>query len=117
MFVPAIPTPFASFTGRSRAVLSAVRSLLLLEDDADVDWEVDQERAAATPHPHRGRLGAASRRRARRPGQPPAAEQVCLSPLRGAPGPDRPAPVVVRRLGAHRQAPSRAVPACVAPER
>jgi hypothetical protein len=120
MFVRAIAASFPSFTGRSRAVLSSVRSLLLLEDDANVDWEVDQERADVSPHPHRERLVAASRRhRARRAGQPPAAEQVCLSPLRGPgqPGLAAPASITARRLDVHRPLRSRSTRACAAPER
>jgi hypothetical protein len=80
MFASAIQTTLA---GRSRALLATARSLLIVEDDRDVDWEVDQEPAGHGTHPHRERLGAAwgGPHRRRRPGQPPAREQVCLSPL------------------------------------
>ncbi len=75
-------TAQSNLVGRSRALLAAARSLLNVEYDQDVDWEVDQEPAIATQHPHRERLGAAWRGPdRRRAGQPPAREQVCLSPL------------------------------------
>jgi hypothetical protein len=78
MFASALQTDLAR---RSRAVLSAARALLIVEDDNDVDWEVDQE-AAAVLHPHRGRLAAAWRApQHRRRGSLPRPAQVCLSPV------------------------------------
>ncbi|HEV7943616.1 MAG TPA: hypothetical protein VGP17_12555 [Solirubrobacteraceae bacterium] len=66
---------------RSRAVLAAAHSLLIVEHDHDVDWEVDQEPGRAQ-HPHRERLKAAWRtQERRRGGSVPAREQVCLSPV------------------------------------
>lgn len=55
------------------------RSFLLLEDDDRVDWEVDGgEPADARPSGAPLREGICRRRTARqRPGQPPAAPQVC----------------------------------------
>jgi hypothetical protein len=40
MFPQSIPSPL---TRRARSALSLARSFLLLEDDYDVDWEVDQD--------------------------------------------------------------------------
>jgi hypothetical protein len=110
MFASAITT---SFQSRSRAALATIRSLLLFEDDLGVDWEVDEEpQPIVDTHPHRERLAAAWRTTiARRAGQPPAAEQVCVCPLGGS-GPHKPSPVVVGRLGAHRQGRGRAAQAC-----
>jgi len=84
---------------RALGALGLVRSFLLLEDDYDVDWEVDQGERAGVDHPHRAPLqgrGAASRRSRRRAGQPAPAVQLCLSPLEplehvaGRPRPPRP---------------------------
>jgi hypothetical protein len=78
--------------------LRLVRSFLLLEDDYDVDWEVDQEEHTERPgvvtgnrdgclddhegaHPHR--MALRSRLSARRPGVVAGAEQVCLCPVGG----------------------------------
>ncbi len=70
--------------------LSLARSFLLLEDDYDVDWEVDQDEsgrgdtrgrgdAATEPHPHRSPLrGGCVPRRA---GQPIPASHFCVSPV------------------------------------
>jgi hypothetical protein len=73
-----------------------VRSFLLLEDDYEVDWEVDQDELAELPaygfapgredstsgaHPHRRMLQ--SRLKSRRPGVVAAREQVCLCPVGG----------------------------------
>jgi hypothetical protein len=55
------------------------RSFLLLEDDYDVDWEVDQDERTCVSHPHRAPLrGGCAQRRA---GQLPARPQACLSPV------------------------------------
>lgn len=80
---------------RTFSALLLVRSFLLLEDDCEVDWEVDQaersrqarlDRAGPVRqrnpdggvHPHRFVLD--SRLGARRPGAPTPCEQVCLCP-------------------------------------
>jgi len=60
------------------------RSFLLLEDDYDVDWEVDQDQRDEPEHPHRAQLrnrAIAERLAYRRHGQPRAREQLCLSPI------------------------------------
>jgi hypothetical protein len=75
--------------------LQLIRSFLLLEDDYDIDWEVDQDEPIESPmcgsrlsaenesnrcnHPHR--VALRSRLGARRPGVPAPREQVCLCPL------------------------------------
>jgi hypothetical protein len=93
---------------RARAALSLARSFLLLEDDYDVDWEVDQDepcqgelRAAyleaaaasdrvprdlrAVGHPHRAQIRRRARvAAARRAGQPAPKEQLCLCPVNRA---------------------------------
>jgi len=56
------------------SALRLIRSFLLLEDDYDVDWEVDQDE-----HPHR--RTARLERRDRRPGAVSEREQVCSCPL------------------------------------
>jgi len=71
---------------RALDALGLVRSFLLLEDDYDVDWEVDQEERFEVDHPHRAALrrGAVAERLAhRRPGQPQTPAQVCISPVSG----------------------------------
>lgn len=78
-------------TRRARAALSLARSFLLLEDDYDVDWEVDQDEQSqgepAWARAHRGELrernaapGLARRtgRLARRAGQATPRPQPCL---------------------------------------
>jgi hypothetical protein len=75
---------------RTLGALRLTRSFLLLEDDYDVDWEVDLDESLTQKHPHRAPLrgpGSRSRRLAgdgRRPGEAPAADHRCLSPV-GAP--------------------------------
>jgi hypothetical protein len=65
---------------RALGALRLTRSFLLLEDDHEVDWEVDQDERAQAGHPHRTALrGRLSRRR---PGQPPPGPHVCVSPVR-----------------------------------
>jgi hypothetical protein len=76
--------------------LQLVRSFLLLEDDYDVDWEVDQEERTERPevagkdsdgrvdcresaHPHR--IALRSRLGSRRPGIAAGTEQLCLCPV------------------------------------
>ena len=58
------------------------RSFLLLEDDYDVDWEVDQDEHRPVAHPHRAPL----RRRSvnRRAGAGAGTASACVSPI-GAP--------------------------------
>jgi hypothetical protein len=83
------------FARRLLGCLHLIRSFLLLEDDYDVDWEVDQDRPIEPPrcgsrlfagneskrgdHPHR--MALRSRLDVRRPGVPAPREQVCLCPL------------------------------------
>jgi hypothetical protein len=77
--------------------LGTIRSFLLLEDDYDVDWEVDQDGPieshacgsrlstrserdrSSSHHPHR--MALQSRLGDRRPGAGVPREQVCLCPL------------------------------------
>ncbi|HEX3519717.1 MAG TPA: hypothetical protein VHT29_11870 [Solirubrobacteraceae bacterium] len=69
---------------RALDALGLFRSFLLLEDDYDVDWEVDQEELTEVDHPHRAALRAgviAERLAHRRPGQLAPATQLCLSPV------------------------------------
>ena len=88
-----IDTPL--FARRLFEGLHLIRSFLLLEDDYDVDWEVDQDKPIEWPmcgsrlsarnesdrgnHPHR--VALSSRLGARRPGVPVPREHVCLCPL------------------------------------
>ncbi len=94
MFSSTNPSPLAR---RLFGALDLVRSFLLLEDDYDVDWEVDQDELVEASgcgsrssdwngpergdHPHRVVLQ--SRLSMRRPGVPVAREQVCLCPVGG----------------------------------
>jgi hypothetical protein len=69
---------------RTLDAFGLVRSFLLLEDDYDVDWEVDQEERVEVDHPHRAALrrGVIAERLAhRRPGQLETPAQICLSPV------------------------------------
>ncbi len=76
-------------------MLSAARTLLIVENDNDVDWEVDQE-TAAVQHPHRERLQAAWQApERRRGGSLPRPTQVCLSPVASR-QPHRTAPATMR---------------------
>jgi hypothetical protein len=59
--------------------LRVAHSFLLLEDDREVDWEVDEDEPTPPPHPHRGLLRR--RRVERRPGTPVPTYHVCLSPV------------------------------------
>jgi hypothetical protein len=92
MFSSTDTPPFAR---RLLGALHLIRSFLLLEDDYDVDWEVDQDKPIELPvrssrlsarnesdrsdHPHR--MVLQSRLGARRAGIPVPREQVCLCPL------------------------------------
>ena len=82
------------FTRRLAGGLRLIRSFLLLEDDYDVDWEVDQDEPVEPPvsipswkqqarddHPHR--VALRSRSGTRRPGAAAAREQVCVCPVGG----------------------------------
>jgi hypothetical protein len=76
MFCSSRTSPLAQ---RALGALRLTRSFILLEDDYDVDWEVDQNEHLRAPHPHRAPL----RERGRvRPGQPEAAPGRCLTPTR-----------------------------------
>jgi hypothetical protein len=84
---------------RTLGALDLARSFLMLEDDYDVDWEVDEDEPTQA-HPHRVPLRESRRWRsasARRPGElvPPAA--VCLSPVTPANGPARRTPASRKR--------------------
>jgi hypothetical protein len=68
---------------RALGAFGLVRSFLLLEDDYDVDWEVDQE-PVEVDHPHRAALrgrAITDRLAHRRPGQLESPAQVCLTPM------------------------------------
>jgi hypothetical protein len=104
--------------------LQLVRSFLLLEDDYDVDWEVDQDEqtgsyasedsddrrdARGAVHPHR--MALRSRLGVRRPGIVAPAEQVCLCPVggraragvsRGSFSPERSCAAMLRGAGSSR---------------
>ncbi|HEY2537391.1 MAG TPA: hypothetical protein VGI24_10460 [Solirubrobacteraceae bacterium] len=105
MFPRRTPSPL---THRARTALSLARSFLLLEDDYDIDWEVEQDEAAnrdrskidgiserparerasvahlpvahsSAAHPHHVPLrGRSARVRA---GQPASASHACVSPV------------------------------------
>jgi hypothetical protein len=64
---------------RAFDALRLTRSFLLLEDDYDVDWEVDQDEQTRVVHPHRRPLRG--RRSPRRPGQTEASPLLCISPV------------------------------------
>jgi hypothetical protein len=69
---------------RALGAARLARSFLLLEDDCDVDWEVDQDQRDELEHPHRAQLrnrAMAERLTRRRPGQLRPPEQPCLSPI------------------------------------
>jgi len=91
MFGWSTPSPLTRRARRSIGrSLSLARSFLLLEDDYDVDWEVDQDEsgrgdtrgradAATEPHPHRAPLRGGFV--PRRPGRPVPASHFCVSPV------------------------------------
>jgi hypothetical protein len=90
---------------RALGALRLTRSFLLLEDDYDVDWEVDQDEHSQAPHPHRAPLRG--RVPARRPGSPERVSQPCLCPVGGMS-----ATVPVLRLQRGELAPSGSPAAC-----
>jgi hypothetical protein len=77
--------PTSKLAQHTLDALRMARSFLLLEDDYDVDWEVDQDELARSQHPHRIALGRGAplrgRRIARRPGAPAPTCHVCLCPV------------------------------------
>jgi hypothetical protein len=80
----------STLTQRALAAAGMLRSFLLLEDDGRVDWEVDQDgEKRDDTQPRRAPLPASRRLkrppRTRRPGEPSARPQVCLSPVADAP--------------------------------
>ncbi|HEY3959719.1 MAG TPA: hypothetical protein VGL68_04325 [Solirubrobacteraceae bacterium] len=81
------PAPSSKLAQRALDALRVARSFLLLEDDYDIDWEVDQDESTRVLHPHRAPLrGGNAQRRA---GLVPARPQACLAPLeRAAHSPD-----------------------------
>lgn len=73
------PTPTTKLAQRALGALRVARSLLLLEDDYEVDWVLARDERTRVPHPHRAPLrGGCAQRRA---GQVPARAQACLSPV------------------------------------
>jgi hypothetical protein len=78
------PTQKPTLAQRTLGALRLARSFLLLEDDYDVDWEVDQDELHRSIHPHRtplrGRAGV-ERPAHRRAGQPSPRSHVCLAPV------------------------------------
>jgi hypothetical protein len=81
MFCSSRTSPLAQQTLRA---LRLARSFLLLEDDYEVDWEVDQDEPIPPSHPHSKPLR--SRTPARRPGGSEPAWQLCLSPVQHSAG-------------------------------
>jgi hypothetical protein len=74
------PSANPSLARRALDALRLTRSFLTLEDDYAVDWEVDRDEPfREAPHPHRVPLRGRSVRR--RPGEPAASPQICLSPI------------------------------------
>lgn len=68
----------SSLAQRAFGALDLARSFLLLEDDYEVDWEVDENEPTSPVHPHRTPLSTSVRRR---PGSIVAVRHVCLSPI------------------------------------
>jgi hypothetical protein len=64
---------------RALDALHVAHSFLLLEDDYDIDWEVDQDEPTRVSHPHRAPLRG--RPIPRRAGLVPARPQACLAPV------------------------------------
>jgi hypothetical protein len=74
------PSANSSIARRALDALRLTRSFLMLEDDYAVDWEVDRDEPfREAPHPHRAPLRGGFVRR--RPGEPAASPQLCLSPI------------------------------------
>lgn len=73
------PAPQSKLAQRALGAVRVARSFLLLEDDYEVDWEVGQDEPSPASHPHRAPLRSGCARR--RPGQPAAPAQPCLSPV------------------------------------
>jgi hypothetical protein len=73
------PTRTSTIAQRALDAARLARSFLLLEDDYDVDWEVDQDQRDEPEHPHRAQLR--NRARVRRAGAPVVPPQPCLSPV------------------------------------
>jgi hypothetical protein len=101
MFCSSRTSPLAQ---RALGALRLTRSFILLEDDYDVDWEVDQSEHLRTPHPHRAPLRERGRTRA---GAPQPASHTCLSPTRSQ-RPDLVAPSTRAKRGASTSARSSA---------
>jgi hypothetical protein len=75
------PSVSMEIAQRARRAYRLTRSFLLLEDDYDVDWEVDQDERVQADHPHRAVLGIsviADRLAHRRPGEPERGDTPCL---------------------------------------
>ncbi len=73
------PPRTSKLAQRALGALRVAHSFLLLEDDHEVDWEVDQDEPTPPPHPHRGRRAGGALQR--RPGTPVPTYHVCLSPV------------------------------------
>jgi hypothetical protein len=109
------PSANPELAQRALRAYRLTRSFLLLEDDYDVDWEVDQDVRVQADHPHRAALGVwviTDRLTHRRPGEPERRGLTCLCPV------GRTAPTSTRGEGA--RASSGRVPrdldtACVSP--
>lgn len=69
--------PRSSLAQRAFGALDLARSFLLLEDDYEVDWEVDENEPTTPIHPHRTPL---RRSLNRRPGGTVPVSHICLSP-------------------------------------
>jgi hypothetical protein len=85
-------TRTSTLAQRALGALRLTRSFLLLEDDREVDWEVDQDARGPALHPHR--VALRGRLSPRRPGEPLKRPHVCLCPLEPT---TPPAPGVPRR--------------------
>ena len=73
------PPRTSTLAQRALGALRLTRSFLLLEDDREVDWEVDQDERGLAIHPHR--VALRGRLSPRRPGEPLERPQVCLCPI------------------------------------
>ena len=91
------PSANPELAQRALRAYRLTRSFLLLEDDYDVDWEVDQDERVGADHPHRAVLSIwviADRLAHRRPGEPERGNVPCLCPV------GRTAPTSTRGEGA-----------------